>query len=84
MAILCIIIGVLMLVGFTGAGYLAASMLMKQEMVVSLLKLSPSFIWAVTGVCLCIGLLFCLNWVVLGMNCSQIRKLKRRRKKREG
>ena len=83
MAIFCILIGILMLLGFTGAGYFAASTLMKQQTIVSLFNLDPSMVWIITGICAVIGLLFCLNWVVLGVNCAQIRKLKRRRKKRE-
>lgn len=82
MAALCILIGILMLVGFTGAGYFAASALMKSQTIVSLFSLTPSTVWIVTGVCAAIGLLFCLNWVILGVNCSQIKKLRRRKKKR--
>ncbi len=82
MAALCILIGIIMLAGLTGAGYFAASALMKQQTIVNLFSLEPSMIWIITGVCAAIGLLFCLNWVVLGINCSQIRKLRRRKKRR--
>ena len=82
MATLCIIIGILMLLGFTGAGYFVASALLKSQAIVSLFSLNSSLVWIATGIGAIIGLVFCLNWVVLGANCAQIRRLKRRRKKR--
>ena len=83
MASICIIIGILMLAGCTGAGYYAGSMLVNNPVIGSLFELESSHVWVITGVCAVIGLLFCLNWVILGVNCGQIRKLKRRKKKRE-
>ena len=78
MATLCFLIGALMLLGFTGAGIY----LMSQQAIVNLLTMAkiPSF--AIIAACFAVGLVFCLNWVVLGANCAQIKKLKRRRKKR--
>ena len=78
MATLCFLIGALMLLGCTGAGIY----LMSQQAIVNLLTMAkiPSF--AIIAVCFAVGLVFCLNWVVLGANCAQIRMLKRSRKKR--
>ena len=77
MATLCILIGALMLVGCTGAGIY----LMGQQAIVNLLSMAriPSF--TIIALFFVVGVLFCLNWVVLGMNCAQIKKLRRRRKK---
>ena len=83
MSVLCIAIGVIGLLGFTGAGYVGISMLMGSPTIVSLFGLTESVKWIGVGVCFVIGLLFCLNWVVLGMNCASIRKLKRRKKKKQ-
>ena len=78
MATICILIGALMLVGCTGAGIY----LMSQQAIVNLLNMAriPSF--AIIVLFFVVGLLFCLNWVVLGLNSAQIKKLKRRKKKR--
>lgn len=83
MSILCIVIGVIGLVGFTGAGYIATDKLMSSQTIVSLFSLNVTAQWIIVGICFLIGLLFCLNWVMLGLNCKNIKKLQRRRKKKE-
>ena len=78
MATLCFLIGALMLLGCTGAGIY----LMSQQAIVNLLSMARISSFAILAACFAVGMLFCLNWVVLGVNCTQIKKLKRRRKKR--
>lgn len=83
MSILCILIGLIGLVGFTGAGYIATNKLMSSQTIVTLFSLDATAQWIIVGVCFLIGLLFCLNWVLLGLNCKNIKKLQRRKKKKQ-
>lgn len=83
MSILCIVIGVIGLVGFTGAGCFATNMLMSSETIVNLFSLNATVQWIIVGACFLVGLLFCLNWVMIGLNCRSIKKLQRRRKKKQ-
>lgn len=83
MSILCIVIGVIGLVGFTGAGYIATNKLMSSETIVNLFSLNATVQWIIIGACFLIGLLFCLNWTLIGLNCGSIKKLQRRRRKKQ-
>ena len=87
MAIVCFVIGVVLLLAFMAGGVAAANFLTSKVMYMvnfGLDKLPNATVafWVVFAVFALIGLLFFLNWLILGVNCKKIKKLARRRKKR--
>lgn len=86
MAIVCFVIGAVLLLGFMAGGFAVAGFLTSKMMYMvnfGLDKLpnETAAYWVVFGIFTLIGLLFFLNWLFLGMNCRKIKKLARRRKK---
>ena len=63
MGTICILLGLIILIAFTGVGFLAAGTVLSNELYMSLLGLSePTMVYvAVVGVCAFIGLLICLT-----------------------
>ena len=82
MGTICIIIGVVIFALFAGGGYFAVDYLASLPVFMNMGLFTAANTMIVVGVFAVIGLIFGLNWVVLGINCKQIRKLKRRRKKK--
>lgn len=86
MGTICILIGLITLIAFTGVGFLASNMIAANQLYMSLFKFSaPSEVYVlVTGVCAFVGLLICLGLVMNGLiynrmckNTALIKKLDR-------
>ena len=71
-----VFIGLIILIAFTGVGFLAAGAVLSGELYMSLLGLSePTMVYvAVVGVCAFIGLLICLTLVMNGLIYNRVCK----------
>lgn len=76
MGTICILLGLIILIAFTGVGFLAAGTVLSNELYMSLLGLSePTMVYvAVVGVCAFIGLLICLTLVMNGLIYNRVCK----------
>lgn len=83
MAIPCYLIGAVMLLGFSGAGYFLGDWLLSYPVLLNMFHLTEASRWVFTGAGVAVGVILGLNWVVLGLNCRNIKKLQCRRKKCE-
>lgn len=86
MGTICILIGLITLIAFTGVGFLISNMIAANQIYMLLFKsFSVSEVYVlVTGVCAFVGLLICLNLVMNGLiynrvckNTALIKKLDR-------
>lgn len=69
MGTICILIGLIILIAFTGGGFLISNMILSNQLYMSLLGLAnPSTLYViVVGACAFIGLLICLSLVMSGL-----------------
>lgn len=89
MGTICILLGVIILIAFTAAGFFASNAILSNELYMSLLGLSnPAMVYAIlVGACALIGLLICLTLVMNGLiynrvckNGAELKKIARRSK----
>ena len=87
MGTICILLGLIIFIAFTGAGFLLSNVVLSNELYMSLLGLKdPTMLYViVVGACAFIGLLICLSLVMNGLiynrvckNGAELRKLNRR------
>lgn len=76
MGTICILLGVIILIAFTGVGFMASNLVLSNELYMSLLGLSdPTMVYVmVVGVCAFIGLLICLSLVMNGLIYNRVCK----------
>ena len=76
MGTICILIGLIILIAFTGAGFLAANLIASNQLYMSLLGLAnPSTLYVImVGACAFIGLLICLSLVMSGLIYNRVCK----------
>jgi len=76
MGTICILLGLIILIAFTGVGFLASGIVLGNELYMSLLGISePAMVYAaVVGVCAFIGLLICLSLVMSGLIFNRVCK----------
>ena len=76
MGTICILIGLIILIAFTGAGFLVSNMIISNQLYMSLLGLTnPSTLYViVVGACAFIGLLICLSLVMNGLIYNRVCK----------
>lgn len=69
MGTICIFLGLIVLVAFTGAGFFFSNSILSNQMYMSLLKIeSATEVYTmVVGVCAFVGLLICLSLVMSGL-----------------
>ena len=82
MGVLCIILGLVILVGFSGFGYIFAGKVLGNSLYISLFGLesiaanSPSAVYAIViGVCAFIGLLICMGLVMNGLIYNRMKQV---------
>lgn len=87
MGTICILLGLIIFIAFSGAGFLVSNAVLSNELYMSLLGLSdPTMLYViVVGACAFIGLLICLGLVMNGLiynrvckNGAELKKLSRR------
>ena len=76
MGTICIFLGIIFLIAFTGVGFFASNMLLANELYMSLLgvKSASTVYIAVVGVCFVIGLLICMSLVMNGLIYNRVCK----------
>lgn len=76
MGTICILIGLIILIAFTGGGFLISNIIISNQLYMSLLGLSnPVTLYViVVGACAFIGLLICLNLVMNGLIYDRVCK----------
>ena len=76
MGTICILLGLILLIAFTGAGFLASNLVLSSEVYTTLLHINdPTMIYVVlVGVCAFIGLLICLSLVMNGLIYNRVCK----------
>ena len=77
MGTICIFLGVIFFITFTGGGFYLANEIIGNQLYMSLLAMNDTGIvyLIVVGVCAFIGLLICLNLVMHGINSNKLNKL---------
>jgi len=77
MGTICILLGLIILILFVVAGFVAANAIQSSITIMSLLALkSTSMVYiASIGLCAAIGLLICLNLVMHGLTYNKVAKL---------
>lgn len=76
MGTICILLGLIILIAFAGAGFLVSNAVVGNELYMSLLGLTdPTVLYvAVVGACAFIGLLICLSLVMNGLIYNRVCK----------
>ena len=73
MGTICILLGLIILIAFTGVGFFASNLVLSNELYMSLLAITDktSVYLVVVGLCAFVGLLICLSLVMNGLiyNC---------------
>ena len=84
MGTICILLGLILLIGCTGAGFFASNAVVSNELYMSLLGMSNvSMVYVViVGLCVLVGLLICLSLVMNGLTYNRLGKLIAMHKKR--
>ena len=84
MGTICILLGLILLIGCTGVGFFASNAVVSNELYMSLLGMSnASMVYvAIVGLCALIGLLVCLSLVMNGLTYNRLGKLMAMHKKR--
>ena len=84
MGTICILLGLIILIAFTGVGFFASNLVLSNELYMSLLAITDntSVYLVVVGLCAFVGLLICLSLVMNGLIYNRVLKnnamLKRR------
>ena len=76
MGTICILLGLIILIAFTGVGFLASGAVLGNELYMSLLGVTdPTMVYViVVGACAFIGLLICLSLVMSGLIYNRVCK----------
>ena len=76
MGTICILIGLIILIAFTGGGFLVSNAVVSNQLYMSLLGFSdPTMLYViVVGACAFIGLLICLSLVMSGLIYNRVCK----------
>ena len=84
MGTICILLGLILLIGCTGAGFFASNAVVSNELYMSLLGMTnASMVYvAIVGLCVLIGLLICLSLVMNGLIYNRLGKIARQKKHR--
>ena len=86
MGTICILIGLIILIAFTGIGFFTSTMIAGNQLYMSLLKVSdPAMVYVfIVGAFALIGLLICLSLVMNGLiynrvckNGAELKRIKR-------
>ena len=77
MGTICILLGLILLIAFTGVGFFVSNLIISNELYMSLLALQnvSTVYLAVVGLFAFVGLLICLNLVMHGLNSNKLSKL---------
>ena len=76
MGTICILLGLIILIAFTGAGFFLSNMVLTNELYMTLLGLTNTTMVyvGVVGVCAFIGLLICISLVMNGLIYNRVCK----------
>ena len=76
MGTICILLGLILLIAFTGVGLFASNLILSNELYMSLLAIqdATTVYLAVVGVCAFVGLLICLSLVMNGLIYNRVLK----------
>ena len=76
MGTICILLGLILLIAFTGVGFFASNLILSNELYMSLLAIqdATTVYLAVVGVCAFVGLLICLSLVMNGLIYNRVMK----------
>lgn len=80
MGTICIMLGLILLIAFTGGGFYLSNAIIANTTYRSLLSLGEvpnnTVYLIVVGICFLIGLLLCLNLAMHGLNSNKLNKLR--------
>ena len=76
MGTICILLGLILLIAFTGVGFFASNLILSNELYMSLLAIqdATTVYLVVVGVCAFVGLLICLSLVMSGLIYNRVLK----------
>ena len=76
MGTICILLGLILLIAFTGVGVFASNLILSNELYMSLLAIqdATTVYLVVVGVCAFVGLLICLSLVMNGLIYNRVLK----------
>ena len=76
MGTICILLGLILLIAFTGVGFFASNLILSNELYMSLLAIqdATTVYLVVVGVCAFVGLLICLSLVMNGLIYNRVLK----------
>lgn len=83
MGTICILLGLILLIGCTGAGFFASNAVVSNELYMSLLGMTnASMVYiAIVGACVLVGLLICLSLVMNGLIYNRLGKIAKQKKR---
>ena len=84
MGTICILLGLILFIGCTGAGFFAANAVLSNQLYMTLLgTTSTTTVYvALVGLCALVGLLICLSLVMSGLIYNRLGKMSASLKKR--
>lgn len=82
MGTICILLGLILLIGSAGAGFFASNAVVSNELYMSLLGMTnASMVYvAIVGLCVLLGLLICLSLVMNGLIYNRLGKIAKQKK----
>ena len=85
MGTICILLGLIILIVFVVAGFIASNAILGNITFMSLLAMNSNVqvYLVVVGLCAALGLLICLNLVMHGLTYNKVCKIAKRNRRRE-